>query len=1203
MSSSSQTIDLYCDALAQYLSGREWQESIEMFVKANCEKFTSDRLADSDGGYSHDHYELWKTFQEIVEQILEMALSNVGGSITKLEKALDKILNQPIKGPRDEVFKHILDQLLSYNDFSSFSSMMNTASTIYEINDSRDNDREVDDGIHFVNEARQGYDDSKSNYAYNKNYNDLVSFGFDESSIEYAIKKNSNASLEELVMILSKLQSEMADNKVAPAKTCHHKKNKNHGPKNSNFLSKFPHLEEFSKHVNEEPIELHAKFVMANSVLDTFHEGVSVSNSVIFMLQWASQMKELLDCISLAFNEKIAFEDVKSIHEHGLIQWYIELEHLRKSIESQESAGAMINDSEMKRLAELNEIASMGTEDEQLLHNLIIRHDEVQKQVNDLHVKCGALVTPGSGIKREDLEELYLYLKEKVASGVNLESITDEMHEKVYSTVASSKGAEVINTLLDMHLLEDEQSLLKEKINSLLNSPSRNNFADEKLSYKSEINDSFATASPKSSAIELNHEDKNNNVYLEQLKLKHKNSLQILKNSIQMEKSRKLNELNARLKQRRELNNDPAEDQPIMDDIADVNSKYDLVTDNLLSGFKKKCIYELKAVKLKGEPLTSDEKDECYRQAANALKQRYERDRKNLLESLEMEKTNGRTKILEKLSKRRMNAKNKHEVDDIEEQCANELKIHNQSFDDQILNTLAPKQMEILLGLASIYMDHDTLKELESSPKGRKLNSSSIDEDDDYLEDSGGKDTTFLCDWINGTVDIAGMYTSAGIQVQRNLYQENSEQIDLSKIIDTYDANNEVKDNEEDKVIIDISSRLTSVVVDAYCNQLSNPTIKSSDMASYIKDNIINQFTKSKGDYDEMLKRAQLSCKNNLDMRRNKKKEEKDSFDEEALTVRLANPFSKINNLKKSPLKESYAYSQVGFVPKSKAGVVLPALKAGNSFNIPLPKINNQMVLDDILHIDARDRIKHTYDIKEQQLIDDLRNKMELKKKLLETRLEKKRDQRRNLFEEVDKNSPNKQADVRNFVVNEIDEDLDQTESQLEHLEAAFKEVVNLLKNQTTVDTIDRVDIMALSDAMESISKGEKITSLPISDHEMLNSHSMKEFDHEKVHMQDEVKRISSMYNEEKQKHDLMLRMQQARQKHTLQRKLLERKNQNSSSTTDIHEFQTNTLNQFSPNSSSQPVIRGMDSDKFISPMKLSSYSNRGLNLTPIMRK
>ncbi len=1202
MSTSSQVIDLYCDALAQYLSGREWQESIEMFVKANCGKFTSDRLADSDGGYSHDHYELWKTFQEIVEQILEMALSNVGGSITKLEKALDKILNQPIKGPRDEIFKHILDQLLSYNDFNSFSTMMNTASKIYEIEDS--NEREVDDGIHFVNKGRQSYNDSKSNHIYNKNYSDLISFGFDESSIEYAIKNNSNANLEELVMILSKLQSETADNKVAPSKTSDFNKNSKNNSKNSNFVSKFPHLEEFSKYVNEEPIELHAKFVMANSVLDTFHEGISISNSVIFMLQWASQMRELLDSITLAFNEKIEFEDVKSIHEHGLIQWYIELEQLRKSIESQESTGAMINDSEMKRLAELNKIASMGTEDEQLLHNLIIRHDEVQKQVNDLHAKCGALVTPGSGIKREDLEELYLYLKEKVASGVNLESITDEMHEKVYSTVSSSKGTEVINTLLDMHLLEDEQSLLKEKINSLLNSPSRNSYEDEKLSYKSDTNDAIVhVASPKFVGTETINEDKNNNnVYLEQLKFNHKNSLQILKNSIQVEKSRKLNELNARLKKRREMNIDPAEEQQIMDDITDINSKYDLVTDSILSGFKKKCIYELKAVKLKGEQLSGEEKDECYRQAANALKQRYERDRKNLLESLESERLNGRAKILEKLNQRRMKAKDKYEIDKIEEELTNELVAHNQSFDDQILNTLAPKQMEILLGLASVYMDHDAVKELESSPKGKKINSSSIDEDDDYLEDSGGKEMTkYLCDWINGTVDVAGMYTSAGIQVQRNLYQENRDHADISKLIDNYDENSEVKENEEDKVIIDMSSQLTSVVVDAYCNQISNPTIKSSDMASYIKDNIINEFTKSKGNYDEMLKRAQLSSQNKLNMRRNKLKEEKSSYEEDTLTIRLANPFSQINNLKKSPLKESYAYNQVGFVPKSKAGVVLPALKAGHSSNFPLPKINNQMILGDIQDLDTKDRIKHAYDVKEQQLIDDLRNKMELKKKFLETRLEKKRDQRRNLFEEVDRTSPAKQSDVRNFVVDEIDEDLNHTEKQLEHLEAAFKEVVSLIKNQSTVDTIDRVDIVALSDAMESISKGEKVTSLPLSDDD--NGNHLKKFDHEKIHMQDEVKRISSMYNEEKQKHDLMLKMQQARQKHSLQRKLLERKNQNSSSTTDINEFQANTLNHFSPNSTSQPVIKGIDSDKFTSPMKLSTYNNRGLNLTPIMRK
>jgi hypothetical protein len=104
------------------------------------------------------------------------------------------------------------------------------------------------------------------------------------------------------------------------------------------------------------------------------------------------------------------------------------------------------------------------------------------------------------GLKRESLEELYLYLKvehvlssqhrargrvsvaltvsflhipltvqEKVASGDDLGTIADEMHEIVYSQLSSDKGKEVVNMLLDMHILEDEQVMLRQRIQALLN--------------------------------------------------------------------------------------------------------------------------------------------------------------------------------------------------------------------------------------------------------------------------------------------------------------------------------------------------------------------------------------------------------------------------------------------------------------------------------------------------------------------------------------------------------------------------------------------------------------------------------------------------------------------------------------------------------------------------------------------------------------
>jgi hypothetical protein len=59
-------------------------------------------------------------------------------------------------------------------------------------------------------------------------------------------------------------------------------------------------------------------------------------------------------------------------------------------------------------------------------------HHQVQKEVDTLHKKCSLLVNAGMGLERNSLEELYLFLKEKVASGEDLQNIADEMHEQVY---------------------------------------------------------------------------------------------------------------------------------------------------------------------------------------------------------------------------------------------------------------------------------------------------------------------------------------------------------------------------------------------------------------------------------------------------------------------------------------------------------------------------------------------------------------------------------------------------------------------------------------------------------------------------------------------------------------------------------------------------------------------------------------------------
>ena len=68
----------------------------------------------------------------------------------------------------------------------------------------------------------------------------------------------------------------------------------------------------------------------------------------------------------------------------SLLGWFEKLERLRIVIDESQYEHSMLSQGEMERMAVLEHIAGMGTEDEQLLHSLIMRHDQVQSEINKL---------------------------------------------------------------------------------------------------------------------------------------------------------------------------------------------------------------------------------------------------------------------------------------------------------------------------------------------------------------------------------------------------------------------------------------------------------------------------------------------------------------------------------------------------------------------------------------------------------------------------------------------------------------------------------------------------------------------------------------------------------------------------------------------------------------------------------------------------
>lgn len=119
------------EALSAFLKSADWKDYVSSFVKSNCELF---RVHSSEEhGFTHEQYSTWKNFQEIGEQVLEGVLSDMqqrefGGGMKALEEELDRISTEEPTGPRDEVTKELLAQLLTFDSFPNFAYMMHLSS-------------------------------------------------------------------------------------------------------------------------------------------------------------------------------------------------------------------------------------------------------------------------------------------------------------------------------------------------------------------------------------------------------------------------------------------------------------------------------------------------------------------------------------------------------------------------------------------------------------------------------------------------------------------------------------------------------------------------------------------------------------------------------------------------------------------------------------------------------------------------------------------------------------------------------------------------------------------------------------------------------------------------------------------------------------------------------------------------------------------
>lgn len=1326
---------------------------MEVFVSANCMDFH--KVTE----FSMSHYDLWKNFQDIVENILEMALVDVGGSIETLEKFLDEVAysDDYADGPKQAVFKDIVKQLLAYESFESFRDMMITAAH-YKISEKGHG-------------ASSGalVDDEDADITY---YIDtLTSMGYKASSIDTALGNvcdPSKVTLESLMEDIASIEAgqsvktpigkeepggfaarlgsaggsendqqqqqlqygtDEADTsdepwinyrrycaKLAEALATHR------GEQESGREVNWGDDDEDGGKVTEKDSdaiqipkddhnEVDAKFIMAQSVLDSFNQGDTSADLVAF-LHWATSMLELLSEVESAYyadanGDGVGFREYSSGRApDGIVLQYAHLDALRIKIESEGSGNSGLSDVELKRMAQLKAIADMGTSDEQLLHSLISRHEEVRREITELHKKCSLYVSSHTNIRRENLEELYLFLKEKVRGGQELTAeMTDEMHEMIYNTTVGKSpelAMEVLSLLLELNVLEDEEIMVRARIQDIVGgSPTKSNAAGEDNSSNdnepglfdgfdsnraedrdaklerggdsggnkhggeddtiagvahakgtsdapsvAEAKDCSSSSADAKAGRGLEERQKEiNDAYLLKMKNQHLSALSSLKDRLKVEKDRRLQDLEDRLMRRKlarkkllasggEVSKDDLDgDEVIEKQIAETCKQMEKVEEGMISGLKKKCLFEMKVLKKKEAytPLTAEEKREADRLASEELIRRYERDQKSLLTSLEAQRLKQKNKILA-----RVKAK-KGSIDSLTPEVEEELRGIDVYFKEQVSNALLEPQSNVLLGLSCI----NSIKE---EGDGGEVKKDNLDDDDDYFNETEGKGIGSTREWVAGIESLKDTYAQAGRALQLKLIDAHYQ----SHTIET-----ETGVMESDGAYVDMSVHMLKVITDAYSKHSAQQGDdgcsadykyghgKSKDeLGERIKTGILDAFQRSKCAYMDILENNKAVSKEKLLARRRAKRSgdsketssaafQEEQQDEDAIMQSLV----KIEELVEGFLEDPVAPVPAVWEPEVRTVPtdLSPLKKSTGEFVKPkaLPPIGAHFIsptkavrsagstpLKDIESSGEEDaaRIRQKHLEKEKVLMDTLQTEMIQKKRLLDDRLKRKREQR------IKTENLAKEAGVDNARVGISRQEEEIAANEVERLQAAYDSIAQMIKSTGAKD-INMVDMEGVMQLLDKGLRGEELGGLPmfaVEDRsgkcgmEVQNSLAEKASQEQaqKMMMQDEVKRISSNYSEEKQKLDLAMKVEQARQRSTLQRKLLAKKQQQAGHRGAGYSSLGPDLSKFSmSDSGGEGKVYASGQEAFRMPKSIPSghamhsVTSRGMNLAPLMRK
>lgn len=101
------------EALLNFLQSPDFKSSLDVFFSSH-RRFFSHGSRDRDS-HSHRQYSVWKDYQQLVEGLIDSALTSIGGSVESLELGLEEICRREPSGPKQAMVQELVVKLLSYH--------------------------------------------------------------------------------------------------------------------------------------------------------------------------------------------------------------------------------------------------------------------------------------------------------------------------------------------------------------------------------------------------------------------------------------------------------------------------------------------------------------------------------------------------------------------------------------------------------------------------------------------------------------------------------------------------------------------------------------------------------------------------------------------------------------------------------------------------------------------------------------------------------------------------------------------------------------------------------------------------------------------------------------------------------------------------------------------------------------------------------